>query len=620
MNFLGQRYPTKDLDTKGKPIMGPYVWKTYNEVNTIAQRLAKGMVNFGLCPETEGDGRMWRFMGVWSKNRWEWATTLIACMHFNITTVGFFEAMGQTQVDFIFNQTEMTSILCSGQYVQKIIDMKNAGLATHIKNLVLIDDISEDLIKEASSKGITIYTFDQVLQEGDKECTKFVEPTGDDCYIFSYTSGTTGDSKGVKLSHVNIMTNAAASICRSPLGRGDTYISYLPMTHSFEQGVFALALMNKLGIGFYQGDPLKLTEDCQMLKPHFFPSVPRLYNRIYGKIKSGMDDKSGCAAWLLNKGLAAKTANLNTNAAYNHGCYDKLIFGKVAGLLGGNVRMMVTGSAPIDKAVLDFLKICFCCPILEGYGLTESSAGSCITDMRDPVAGHVGGPTEYVKFRLKDLPEMEYRIDDKPYPRGEVCMKGPSIFSGYYKRPDKTEECFDSEGWFMTGDVAQIYPNGSVKIIDRSKNIFKLSQGEYIAPEKIENIFVLSSFVGQSFVYGDSLKNNVVAIVVPDKDAVTAWGKAAGTANPDYDTICADEQFKKDLFADLIKLATANKLSSLEKPKDICIYNREFTVDNDILTPTFKLKRNIAKKVFEEQINAMYAKIESAEQAAANKK
>jgi long-chain acyl-CoA synthetase len=114
MNFLGQRYPTKDLDTKGKPIMGPYVWKTYNEVNTIAQRLAKGMVNFGLCPETEGDGRMWRFMGVWSKNRWEWATTLIACMHFNITTVGFFEAMGQTQVDFIFNQTEMTSILCSG--------------------------------------------------------------------------------------------------------------------------------------------------------------------------------------------------------------------------------------------------------------------------------------------------------------------------------------------------------------------------------------------------------------------------------------------------------------------------------------------------------------------------
>jgi len=136
---------------------------------------------------------------------------------------------------------------------------------------------------------------------------------------------------------------------------------------------------------------------------------------------------------------------------------------------------MVTGSAPIDKAVLDFLKICFCCPIMEGYGLTESAAGSCITDPADPLSGHVGGPTEYVKFRLKDLPEMDYRIDDKPYPRGEICMKGPSMFTGYYKREDKTNEAHDAEGWFLTGDVVQVYPNGSIKIIDRSKNIFKLS-------------------------------------------------------------------------------------------------------------------------------------------------
>lgn len=218
--------------------------------------------------------------------------------------------------------------------------------------------------------------------------------------------------------------------------------------------MFAAALVNKLSIGFYQGDPLKLTDDCQKLKPAFFPSVPRLYNRIYGKIKSQFDEQTGCKKWLIDKGLAAKSTSLNTNATYTHGCYDKLIFSKAANLLGGNVRLMVTGSAPIDKAVLDFLKVCFCCPIIEGYGLTESSAGSCITDAEDPVAGHVGGPTEYVKFRLKDLPEMDYRIDDKPYPRGEVCMKGPSIFSGYYKREDKTAECFDAEGWFMTGDVA----------------------------------------------------------------------------------------------------------------------------------------------------------------------
>lgn len=275
---------------------------------------------------------------------------------------------------------------------------------------------------------------------------------------------------------------------------------------------------------------------------------------------------------------------------------------------------MLTGSAPIDKAVLEFLKIAFCCPVLEGYGLTESAAGSCITDAADPKSGHVGGPTEYVKFRLRDLPEMEYRIDDKPYPRGEVCMIGPSIFDGYYKREDKTKECFDSEGWFMTGDVALVYPNGSIKIIDRSKNIFKLSQGEYIAPEKIENIFVLSPFVGQSFVYGNSLKNNVVAMVVPDKEAAKAWAKKKGISF-DFDSVCQSEEFKKELFDDLLQLATKNKLSSLEKPKEITLITEEFSVENDMLTPTYKLKRNVCAKVFEEQIAVMYAKIDAAEVA-----
>ena len=136
---------------------------------------------------------------------------------------------------------------------------------------------------------------------------------------------------------------------------------------------------------------------------------------------------------------------------------------------------MVTGSAPIDKQVLDFLKICFSCPILEGYGLSETTAAGSLTHEDDPVTGHVGGPPECIKVRLKDIPEMEYLSTDKPYPRGEVCMMGPPVFSGYYKRPDKTAEAFDEDGWFRSGDVGLIYPNGSLKIIDRSKNIFKLS-------------------------------------------------------------------------------------------------------------------------------------------------
>ena len=215
-------------------------------------------------------------------------------------------------------------------------------------------------------------------------------------------------------------------------------------------------------------------------------------------------------------------------AEYTHGCCDTLVFSKLQALLGGKVGIMVTGSAPIDLNVLTFLKICFCCPVLEGYGLTETSGAASITDPKDPVAGHVGGPLKISKMRLKDVPEMSYYSTDKPYPRGEVLIKGLNITKGYYKRPDKTAEAFDAENWFCSGDVGMVYPNGSVKIIDRAKNIFKLSQGEYIAPEKLENIYILLPLVGQIMICGDSIRSCIVAIVVLDEGCAKKWAEENG--------------------------------------------------------------------------------------------
>ena len=365
-------------------------------------------------------------------------------------------------------------------------------LCTHDR----IGQVAPALLQEAQEVGVEVRTFQNVCQEGESgEAPAFTEPTKNDVYIFSYTSGTTGDSKGVKLSHNNVLSNARCTIPRVDMSPGEAIISYLPYTHSFEQALFGFCLMQQVRIGFFSGDPTRIVEDCGKLQPSFFPSVPRLYNKIYAKLKSRLEEATGCKRWLANKAVAAKEANYNQNGAITHGCYDALVFKKMKALLGGQVRYMVTGSAPIDKAVIDFLKICFCCPIVEGYGLTESSAGSCMMDVEDTVTGHVGGPCEAVKIRLKDLPEMSYLSTDKPYPRGEICMQGPSIFSGYYKREDKTAEAFTDDGWFLTGDVGMVFPNGSIKIIDRSKNIFKLSQGEYIAPEKIEQIMTLSPMV-----------------------------------------------------------------------------------------------------------------------------
>lgn len=226
--------------------------------------------------------------------------------------------------------------------------------------------------------------------------------------MFCYTSGTTGDPKAAMLTHKNL-TSAASNIFLIngvQILEDDVSISYLPLAHSFEKVLFTAALLIGVSYGFYSGDPLKLLDDLAILKPHFFPSVPRLFNRIYDKILAGIKARGPAAAALFNRAVSGKLRHLGNKATYTHSVWDNIFFNKMRALLGGRVKMMCTGSAPISPEVLSFLKVCFCCPILEGYGQTESAAASCMTSPFDPVAGHVGGPMGSIRLRVKDLPEM----------------------------------------------------------------------------------------------------------------------------------------------------------------------------------------------------------------------
>jgi len=323
---------------------------------------------------------------------------------------------------------------------------------------------------------------------------------------------------------------------------------------------------------------------------------------------------------LINKGLASKTASLNASASYTSGCYDKLVFGKIKALMGGKVEFMITGSAPIDLEVLSFLKVCFCCPIFEGYGLTETSGAASITASKDPVAGHVGGPLECIKMRLRDVPDMNYLSSDKPHPRGEVQMWGASITKGYYKNPEKTAEAFDDDGWFCSGDVGVLYPNGTLRIIDRSKNIFKLSQGEYIAPEKLEQAYSLVAEIQQCFIHGDSLKNNIVAVIVLEDEPCLKWANENNQPE-DIGKLCQSEAMKKYILDKIMEIKTQKGFTSLEKPAQILLLGSAdaFSVENGILTTTFKLKRNEAKKAYQTQIDAMYVKVAESDAAFAAK-
>ena len=258
-----------------------------------------------------------------------------------------------------------------------------------------------------------------------------------------------------------------------------------------------LQVFSQARIGYYSGNPLLIFEDLALLKPHYFITVPRVLNKIYSKVYDSIAKKSCVVRNLFNKAVSTKRKLYFEKGILVHKFYDKKIFSKIKEMFGGNVKYCVIGSAPISADVLIFFKIALGVNIIEGYGQTESIGPATNTHPTERGAGHVGGVVRSIKLRLKDVPEMGYFVKDNC---GELQFGGMSLFSGYYKNKEKTFEAleYDTEEdrkrgtnfWINSGDVVRIAPNGAVKIVDRAKNIFKLSQGEYIAPEKLENIYV----------------------------------------------------------------------------------------------------------------------------------
>ena len=235
--------------------------------------------------------------------------------------------------------------------------------------------------------------------------------------------------------------------------------------------------------------------------------------------------------------------------------------------------------------------------MIEAYGQTESTGSSFTTVRNENRTGYVGGPTVGTEYKLESVHELDYLVTDQPYPRGEILIRGPGVFKGYFKQPEKTKETIDEDGWLHTGDIGCILENGPLKIIDRKKNIFKLSQGEYIAPEKIEGIMTNCLYIMQIFVYGDSLKDHVVAVLIPDEANVMQLAKEKKWVG-DFQTICQSELLHKELEEQMTAMAKMHKLNSLEQVKGNFVIDDTPWTDQDLLTPSMKLKRHAAKEKY----------------------
>ncbi|ORY48443.1 acetyl-CoA synthetase-like protein [Rhizoclosmatium globosum] len=594
-----------------------YVWQSYETVYARIKDFGSGVMK--LAEEFGLDDKHFNF-GVYSVNNPEYVIADFAIHMFSLTLVALYDTLGADTSEYIINHAEVPIMLTTidkiGNLVAlvpkcptlKVIIVNDGNLSLNSDQQLYLK-LGRQILKE---RGVSLLLFSEVEKMGKSAPAEPRLPTPDHVAAISYTSGTTGVPKGALVLHKNVI-----AVMRSLYDSGmallptDVHISYLPLAHIYEKLALNNMLLHGAAVGFSRGDTALLMDDISALKPTIFISVPRLYNRIYERIMSGATTGSAFKQALFKRAVAAKLANLKANGTLTHSIWDPIIFSKVKAVLGGRLRAALSGSAPISNEVLNFLSIAFCAPVKEGYGQTESAAGCTYAVLKDYDPGHVGPPVSCNEIKLASVPEMKYLATDKPYPRGEIWVRG-----------NNTKEALTEDGWLKTGDIGFIDKKGRIHIIDRKKNIFKLAQGEYVAPEKIENVYQKSPLIAQVYVHGDSLQSELVAIVVPDQEYAIPAAREAGvlpanTPNPGpaapgaplhplLKTVCESEKMQAIFLKDMDRVGKEHKLKGFEFAKAVHLDSQGFSMENGLITPTFKLKRNEAADKFRPQIDAMY--------------
>uniref|UniRef100_A0A673ISW6 Arachidonate--CoA ligase n=1 Tax=Sinocyclocheilus rhinocerous TaxID=307959 RepID=A0A673ISW6_9TELE len=558
----------------------PYQWISYTEVAERAQVLGSGLLAKGCKPNPQ------QYVGIFAQNRPEWVITEMACYTFSMALVPLYDTLGLEAMVHILNLAEISMVICDKEdKAESLLKIKEKGVTTTLSCLVLFNPFSAALLERGRKCGVEILQLSQIMVGSNINATPMTQ-----IFFFFRLLPIRGKPKGAMITHGNIASNTSSVIKILEVSSESFVLPVSMFCHGAR-------------VGFYQGDISLLMDDIKTLKPTFFPVVPRLLNRIYDKV-SATQNSTFKLRVILHYAVRRKQAELSSGVVRNNSLWDRLIFNKIQASLGGNLRFILTASAPISPTVLSFLRATLGCLIFEGYGQTECTAGCTFSMPGDWSAGHVGAPLPCAMVKLTDIPDMNYYAKNG---EGEICIRGHSVFRGYLKDEERTGEALDADGWLHTGDVGQWLPNGTLRIVDRKKHIFKLSQGEYIAPEKIENVYTRCVPVLQVFVHGDSLQSYLIGVVVPDPEVFVNWAKERGVVGS-YEELCQNPDVKKAVLEDMTAVAKEAGLKSFEQVKDLYLHPEMFSVSNGLLTPTLKSKRVDLRRVFSEQIAQMYSK------------
>ncbi|KFV54069.1 long-chain-fatty-acid--CoA ligase 4 isoform X1 [Gavia stellata] len=592
-----------------KLILGTYRWLSYEEVNEKVNRLGSGLTALGLTPKST--------VVIFCETRAEWMIAALTCFKYNFPLVTLYATLGEEAVTYGLNE-------CGASYLVTSVELLESKLKTALqqvsclKHIIYVD--KKTINKSEYPENVEIHSMQTIEELGAKPENSSIlpsRPVPTDLALVMYTSGSTGRPKGVMMMHKNLIAGMTGQCERIPgLGPKDTYIGYLPLAHVLELTAEISCLTYGCRIGY--SSPLTLSDqsskikkgskgDCTVLKPTLVAAVPEIMDRIYKNVMSKVQEMNYIQRTLFKIGYDYKLEQIKRG--YDAPLCNVLLFKKVKALLGGNVRMMLSGGAPLSPQTQRFMNVCFCCPVGQGYGLTETCGAGTITEAADYSTGRVGAPLICCEIKLRDWQEGGYTNKDKPNPRGEIIIGGPNVSMGYFKNEEKTTEEFsiDENGqrWFCTGDIGEFHPDGCLQIIDRKKDLVKLQAGEYVSLGKVEAALKNCPLIDNICAYAKSDQSYVISFVVPNQKKLTALAEQKGIGGTWVD-ICNHPTMEAEILQEIKEVANKMKLERFEIPIKVRLSPEPWTPETGLVTDAFKLKRKELKNHYLNDIERMY--------------
>ncbi|XP_030594857.1 long-chain-fatty-acid--CoA ligase 4 [Archocentrus centrarchus] len=593
-----------------KLILGEYRWLSYNELDSIVSEFGSGLAALGQQPKST--------IAIFCETRAEWMITAQACFRCNFPLVTFYATLGEEAIAYGLNETGVTHLVTSVE----LLETKLKSVLPQIPNLKHVIYVDQKKMStEGYPAGFSIHSMQSVLERGrqpENMARVIVEPQPSDLAVVMYTSGSTGRPKGVMIVHSNLIAGMTGQCERIPgLGPNDTYIAYLPLAHVLEMTAEISCVTYGCRIGY--SSPQTLSDqstrikkgskgDCSVLRPTLMAAVPEIMDRINKNVMSKVQEMGFVQKMLFTLGYSYKLEQIRRG--YDAPLCNALLFRKVKKLLGGRVRMMLSGGAPLSPDTQRFMNVCFCCPVGQGYGLTETCGAGTITEVEDISTGRVGAPLICCEVRLRDWAEGGYTSKDKPNPRGEILIGGPNVTMGYYRSEGNNQDFFvDEKGqrWFCTGDVGEIYPDGCLQIVDRKKDLVKLQAGEYVSLGKVESALKTCSLIDNICAYANSDQNYVISFVVPNQKRLTDLAKQRGIEGT-WEEICTNPEMETEVLKEITEVATKIKLQRFEIPLKVHLSSEPWTPETGLVTDAFKLKRKELKNHYLHHIERMYGR------------